>query len=261
MKAHQVKILINKQVSDRYYLLKVDISSIEEKIEPGQFFNLRCSDQLYPFLRRPISVYKINRYNQTLEFLYLVKGLGTKKLAQLKEGQILDMFGPLGQGFHLQDEYDTILLLARGVGIATLAALAQKASEDNRKVIGILSARSQNDLLSADYLSDMGVEIHKVTDEEGTSDINSVTYLIEEILQEYHIKALYTCGSKRLSRLMQEVARREQLPGEIALEEHMGCAMGVCFACVCDLNDGSTTKSVRVCVDGPVFPLEQVVIS
>jgi len=72
---------------------------------------------------------------------------------------------------------------------------------------------------------------------------------------------LYTCGSKRLSRLMQEVARREQLPGEIALEEHMGCAMGVCFACVCDLNDGSATKSVRVCVDGPVFPLEQVVIS
>ncbi|WNS76563.1 dihydroorotate dehydrogenase electron transfer subunit [Bacillus sp. DTU_2020_1000418_1_SI_GHA_SEK_038] len=260
MESRQVRIISNVKVSDRYWHMIVDTSGMKETVEPGQFFNLLCDDGLYPFLRRPLSVYRINSDSNTLEFLYLTKGIGTKKMTELHAGGKIDIFGPLGTGFKINDSEQAILLLARGVGIATLAALAYKAIDYNKRVIAILSARSQNDLLAADFLTSIGVTVFKVTDEEGTSEVTKVEKLVNRILIEYEIHALYTCGSKRLARLMQNVAKREGLPGEIALEEHMGCAMGVCFACVCNIYDGNEIKSARVCVEGPVFPLEQVVL-
>lgn len=100
-----------------------------------------------------------------------------------------------------------------------------------------------------------------MTDEGGTSDVDHVKQLIQEdILPRYKIDSLYTCGSRRLSKLAQSIAFDHQIPGEIALEEHMGCAMGACFACVCDIQEGRERKSVRVCMEGPVFPLEKVVM-
>lgn len=260
MESRQVRIISNVKVSDRYWHMIVDTSGMKETVEPGQFFNLLCGDGLYPFLRRPLSVYRINSESNTLEFLYLVKGLGTTKMTEFTAGEKIDIFGPLGTGFKINDSEQSILLLARGVGIATLAALAYKAAEKNKRVFAILSARCQNDLLAADFLTSIGVTVFKVTDEEGTSEVSEVEKLISSILVNNEIHALYTCGSKRLARLMQKVAKREGIPGEIALEEHMGCAMGVCFACVCNIDDGNEVKSVRVCVEGPVFPLEQVVI-
>jgi dihydroorotate dehydrogenase electron transfer subunit len=260
MESRRVKILSNVKVSDRYWHMIVDASAIKETVNPGQFFNILCGESIYPLLRRPLSVYRTDFENKTLEFLYLVKGLGTQKMAEYRAGDQIDIFGPLGVGFNLKDSHSSILLLARGVGVATLAALAYKAVAENKQVIAILSARSRNDLLSADYLAGLGVQVHKVTDEEGTSEVGKVEALVNGLMAENDVDALYTCGSKRLSRLMQNIAKREELPGEIALEEHMGCAMGVCFACVCNIKDGTETKSVRVCVEGPVFPLEQVVL-
>lgn len=260
MKAHHVNVLSNIQVSDRYWHMKVDTQELAENIQPGQFFNIKCDRNVYPLLRRPLSVYRINTDEQTLEFLYLVKGLGTKRMTEIKAGEKIDIFGPLGVGFQLEEHYETILLLARGVGVATLAALAFESASQGKKVHAILSARSENDLLAADFLESIGVSVYKVTDEAGTSDVKKVEKLISDLMSNVKVDALYTCGSKRLSKLMQAIAKRENLPGEIALEEHMGCAMGVCFACVCDIVEGNEIKSVRVCHEGPVFPLEQVVL-
>lgn len=260
MESRLAPIISNVKVSERYWHMTIDISKFNENIEPGQFFNILCGDSLYPFLRRPLSVYKINQDSKTIEFLYLVKGLGTNRLTTLSAGEEINIFGPLGKGFHLEESGDTILLLARGVGIATLAALAFKAVKQNKKTIAILSARSQNDLLSADYLMKLGVDVYKVTDEEGTSDVNKVENLINKLLLKQKIDTFYTCGSKRLAYLMQCIANREGIPGEIALEEHMGCAMGVCFACVCNVKIGDEIKNSRVCIEGPVFPLSQVIL-
>jgi dihydroorotate dehydrogenase electron transfer subunit len=255
-----VKVLSNIQVSERYWHMVVDSSLIQEEIKPGQFFNLKCSNETDPFLRRPFSIYCINKEERTIEFLYLVKGEGTQKMTRIPAGDRIDVFGPLGEGFTIAEEWDTILLVARGVGIATLAALVQEAARKHVKCIAILSARSQNDLLATDALEKMGAKIYKVTEEDGTSDVNSVRGLMEHIMSEQDIKALFTCGSKRLSLLTQQIAEAHRLPGQIALEEHMGCAMGVCYACVCDIKEEGIMRSVRVCKEGPVFDLNKVVL-
>lgn len=259
MKAYNLKLLSNRQVSTRYWHMIVDRLPIQEEIQPGQFFNIRCGESYYPLLRRPFSIYRINK--DTLEFLYLVKGEGTNKLTELRPGEKVNLFGPLGVPFSLGEDDQTILLLARGVGIATLAALAQEAAARQVQTIAILSARTRDDLLAADTLQGFGAEVYKVTEEDGTSDVENVRRIINRLMETHHIDRAYTCGSKRLSVLLQEIVKERNIPGQIALEEHMGCGMGICYACVCDIRSEGSTRSVKVCQDGPVFPLEKVVLA
>ncbi|GGH88603.1 dihydroorotate dehydrogenase electron transfer subunit [Pullulanibacillus pueri] len=259
MKAYDLKLLSNRQVSARYWHMVVDASAVEDNVQPGQFFNIRCGNTYSPLLRRPFSIYRINK--NTLEFLYLVKGEGTKKLTELEKGETINLFGPLGVPFSLEKEDQTILLLARGVGIATLAALAQEANEMGIKTVAILSARTRDDLLATEALHSFGAEVYKVTEEEGTSDVENVRQILHRILDTHLINRLFTCGSKRLSVLLQGIGKERGIPGQIALEEHMGCGMGVCYACVCDIQRSGAKHSVKVCQDGPVFSLEEVVLA
>ncbi|SDJ52962.1 dihydroorotate dehydrogenase electron transfer subunit [Salimicrobium halophilum] len=259
MKQYEAPVLFNRQVSERYWHIAIDTSMMHEAVEPGQFFHVRCADVDSPFLRRPLSVYQI--HENTIEFLYLVKGKGTTEMTRIREGETLDVLGPLGKGFELYKQSETVLLVARGVGIATLAAVAQAAFIQGSRCVAVLSARTNEDLLAAEYLEDFGAEVHKVTEEDGTSDVGNVRDIIEtDIMARHTIDSIYTCGSRRLSKLSQSISSTFGIPGEIALEEHMGCAMGACFACVCDIREADTLKSVRVCIDGPVFPLNKVVI-
>lgn len=260
METNKLRILKNQQVSTRYWHMIAEAPGLVDRIEPGQFFNILCGNTALPFLRRPFSIYRINKQEGTIEFLYLVQGAGTKEMTNLQTGGLVDLLGPFGFGFYLEKDWNTLLLLARGVGIATLAALAQEAAVQGKKCIAILSARSHDDLLATDVLQSLGADVYKVTEEDGTSDVGQVEQLIERIIQEDVIDAGFTCGSKRLSKLMQKVSEKHRFPAQIALEEHMACAMGACFACVCDIKDGETAKSVRVCTEGPVFDLSKVVI-
>ncbi|WP_283152599.1 dihydroorotate dehydrogenase electron transfer subunit [Guptibacillus hwajinpoensis] len=259
MKKYQAKVLSNKQVSKRYWHMVVDTSMIQTPVKPGQFFHIRCADTFSPFLRRPLSVYRINE--ETTEFLYLVKGQGTIAMSQIKEGDTLDLMGPLGTGFTLDQQAKTILLVARGVGVATLAAVAQAAYNQGTHCVAILSARTKEDLLAAEFLEGFGATVYKVTEEESTSHVEHIEKVIlRDIFSQYKIDCIYTCGSRRLSRLSQKTANKHHIQGEIALEEHMSCAMGACYACVCDIRDQEKIKSVRVCIEGPVFPLDKVVM-
>ncbi|MFS0689368.1 dihydroorotate dehydrogenase electron transfer subunit [Sporosarcina sp. 179-K 8C2 HS] len=260
MEVNQLPILSNVQVSARYWHMVVSAPGLVNRIQPGQFFNILC-ETTFPFLRRPFSIYRINKEEETIEFLYLVQGDGTKKMTEFKAGEKVDVFGPLGVGFTLEKDWETVLLLARGVGIATLAALAQEASNQNKKCIAILSARSHNDLLATETLQGLGAEVYKVTEEDGNSGVEYVEQLIENILAEQRVDAGFTCGSKRLSKLLQAVTRKYIIPSQIALEEHMACGMGACFACVCDIRSENATQSVRVCTEGPVFDLDKVVMA
>ncbi|SER60940.1 dihydroorotate dehydrogenase electron transfer subunit [Salisediminibacterium halotolerans] len=261
MKQHHLPILSNVQISSRYWHMTLDMTEIDETIDPGQFFHIRTTAELSPFLRRPLSIYRINEDNDTLEFLYLVKGMGTIEMTKMKPGETADLLGPLGHGFNLSAETNEILLTARGVGVATLAALAQDATEKGVGCTAILSARSRDDLLSAEMLTELGVTVYKVTEEDGTSDVADVERMMRRLIEENGVEQLYTCGSRRLSRLNQQLLDEYGLSGEIALEEQMGCAMGACFSCVSPIIENGEEQSVRVCYEGPVFPLEKVVIS
>lgn len=261
MKITKAEILSNQWVSRRYCHMKIAIHDWSvAAVKPGQFFHIRTVDSYAPLLRRPFSIYRINEADNTLEFLYLVKGAGTKKLAERKPKQLLDIFGPLGNTFTIPEASKGMLLVARGVGIATLSALAFAAGKKGIPCYAILSARSKEDILVEKELLQAGITTFAVNDEDGTSDPAAVGRLAEELIGRQLVDSVFTCGSKRLAILMKKLAEQHQLFAEIALEEHMGCAMGACYACVCDIQEGDEIRTIRLCQDGPVLPLMKVVL-
>jgi dihydroorotate dehydrogenase electron transfer subunit len=228
-------------------------------VRPGQFFHLTCppapGDPV--FLRRPMSVYQIRPNGGTVEFLYKVKGPGTRGLARLAPGEELDMLGPLGTGFTIDPAWRHIVVVGRGVGLATLAPLAEAAQRTGARIVALLSAQTKRDLMSEDVFAAAGAEVIGVTDEDGSSAVPRVEALLRRLIDEGRADAFYTCGSNRLLRLLQSLGQEFGVPGEVALEQQMACGLGMCFCCVRPVRRGGRTVDLRICRDGPVVGLNE----
>jgi len=251
-------VVSNLWINDQYKHLIVEANPGAMAVQAGQFFHLLCpkSGDDEPYLRRPMSVYRIDRNQDRIEFLYNVVGLGTQQLAKLEPGDGLDMVGPLGQGFRLTDNLGHLLMVARGVGLSTLAPLAMAAHDHGIRVSAILSARTPEVLMAVDYLCQSGAEVHTVTDRDGTSLPEKVEELARHIIAANDTGLLATCGSNRLLKLLQRLGKELEIPGQVALEQLMACGLGMCYCCVRRIGPEGTYK--RVCVDGPVFDLQEV---
>lgn len=248
-------------VNGDYRLLTLDAPRELLDCRPGQFFQILCpvTEQDQPFLRRPMSIYDYDADVGHLRFLYKVAGAGTRGLATLTPGDELNVLGPLGQGFSMPDEWRKLLLVARGVGLATLAPLARQAQQLGRSLIAICSVRAPEYAMSVDLFRSFGAEVMVVTDNDGSSAPKAVRDLIEARIAAGEVDAFYTCGSYRLARLLQKLGARHGIPGEIAVEQQMACGLGMCQACVRPFREGDSVVHRRVCREGPVFPLSELI--
>jgi dihydroorotate dehydrogenase electron transfer subunit len=250
-------IVSNEAVNDEYRLMTLDVPEPATRAVPGQFYHLLCPQkgELQPFFRRPMSIYRIEPDKGRLSFLYKVTGTGTRAMALMDEGETFNIFGPLGVGFSLPANRAPIVVLGRGVGLATMAPLVPYARERGHPVTAILSARSPQVLMSVDEMRDNGADVLTVTDLEGTSDVELVENMLHLLYGQKRLGGVYVCGSNRLMLAAQRVARRLGIFGEVALEQQMACGVGMCFCCVRPFREGDDVVHRRVCCEGPVFPL------
>src|SRR5690625_3632323 len=105
----------NKKIATNIYEIKLS-SYFQGK--PGQFYMIRGWEALDPFLPRTISISNIEK--GMIRFLYEVKGKGTHIISKLKPGDRLELLGPLGNGFDLEDIEGDIAIISGGIGIAPL---------------------------------------------------------------------------------------------------------------------------------------------
>jgi dihydroorotate dehydrogenase electron transfer subunit len=254
---HACRVLEHLWVNARYKYLRLACPApLARSTVAGQFYQIACpvSDAEKPFLRRPMSVYGIGPEEDRIEFLYHVKGLGTRSLERLRCGDTLSIVGPLGRGFSFSADWKRVLLVARGVGLATMAPLVPLAARAGVGITAVLSARSPADLMQQEFLRGAPARVHAVFDADGSSALARVEPLVGRLLAEEQPDMVYTCGSNRLLELLQS----KQVRGEVALEQQMACAMGVCLSCVRLFNEGGDKVFRRVCCEGPVFPLAAV---
>jgi dihydroorotate dehydrogenase electron transfer subunit len=256
---HACNVVENRWVNARYKYLRLACPlPLARHTVAGQFFQLACpvTDTEAPFLRRPMSVYGIGPEEDRIEFLYHVKGVGTRALERLKPGGSLTIIGPLGAGFSFSSDWKRVLLVARGVGLATMAPLVPLAARAGVAITALLSARAPADLMREEFLRGAPAEVHTVLDSDGSSSIERVATLVRRILDQRAPDMVYTCGSNRLLALLQDVLG--STAGEVALEQQMACAMGVCLSCVRLFNEDGAMVFHRVCCEGPVFPIAAV---
>jgi dihydroorotate dehydrogenase electron transfer subunit len=247
-------------INSEYKHLVVDASPKALAVKPGQFFNLLCPspDAGELWLRRPQSVYRIDRENDRLEFLYKCVGRGTFGLATLDVGDELNMVGPLGVGFTIPPACKHIVVLGRGVGLATLAPISQLAGESGIGVTAILSARSAEFVMADDLFAKVG-EVISVLDTDGTSEVEHVEGVLKGLIAKRRADAFYTCGSNRLFQLMKRLGRAHGIPGQVAMEQVMACGLGPCYVCVRTFEVNGKKELRRVCIEGPVFDLQEAV--
>lgn len=251
-------VVSHEWTNEEYKHLVVTASPMMLRVQPGQFFNVLCPspDQGELYFRRPQSVYRVDFEHERIEFLYKVVGRGTQGMATLKPGDPCNLVGPLGVGFKLQPEWRNIVVLGRGVGLATLAPISQLAGDNGVGVTAILSARSPELAMAADLFEKVGTVI-KVLDQDGTSAIENVERIIEGLIAQRKADAFFTCGSNRLMMLMKRLGAKHGIPGEVAMEQVMACGLGPCYICVRTFEVDGKKVLKRVCIDGPVFDLQE----
>ena len=261
--SHHCEVMEHRWVNARYKYLRLRADApLARTTGCGQFYQLRCpvSEQQQPFLLRPMSVYGTGPEEGTIEFLYNVTGVGTRALAELAVGGYMDIVGPLGNTFGFDPAYQRILVVARGVGLATMAPLVREAGAAGVAVTALMSARSPADLMQEEFLRGVPAQVHCAYDSDGSSAVEHIETLLRRLIEEQSPQAVYTCGSHRLLMLLQRVlADYPHIRGEVAMEQRMACGMGVCLSCVRLFDNGGDKQFLRVCREGPVFPISTVV--
>jgi len=261
--SYRCRIVEHYWVNQRYKYIRLESDApIASITRPGQFYQLSCptTAEEQPFLLRPMSVYGTGPESGCIEFLYNVTGVGTRAMATLPAGGEMDIVGPLGNTFTFQKTFRRILVVARGVGLATMAPLIRQSAEAGVGITAVMSARGPADLMEKEFLRGAPAEVHAVFDADGTSAVESVDVLVRQLIDAQRPDAIYTCGSHRLLMLLQRILHNHpEIQGEVAMEQRMACGMGVCLSCVRLFDCQGDKQFLRVCREGPVFKIREVV--
>ena len=219
---------------------------------PGQFVHVKCGEGL--LLRRPISVCTCgtDEPSDLLAIVFEVRGEGTDWLARRPVGHSLDVLGLAGNGFTMKPE-GRYLLVGGGIGIPPMRGCAQYTQG---KSTAILGGRSADKIILQDRFRDECAKVLIATDDGSLGHHGFVDALArQELEQDRAYDAVLACGPKPMLRNVAKVAAEFGVPCQVSMEERMGCGVGACLVCACDMKDGSRK---HVCKDGPVFDSREV---
>jgi len=254
----KAKIILNKRFKGAYWHCVMAAPSLAGEGKPGQFLNIKISDGLKPFLRRPFSIHNV--CGTKLEILYEVVGEGTELLSNKEPGEYLDIIGPLGNGFDSSKATEAqgrqVILVAGGIGIAPLLFLSGKIKAKNK--IAFLGAKKRSQVLCEKEFKDSGCDVKIATDDGSLGFKGRVTDLLKKALAASRGREkpaiIYACGPRPMLKVVCNVAGKMNIPAQVSLEEHMSCGIGACLGCVVKTKKGLE----RVCKEGPVFDAKEL---
>jgi dihydroorotate dehydrogenase electron transfer subunit len=247
--------LSNQKIGPDYYLLKLEMPETTPPVIPGQFFHLKINrhQECYdPLLRRPLSIYDLN--GKDISFVYRVIGKGTGILKDYRDGEGLDMLGPLGNGFRINFHSSRLLIIGGGMGIVPLYLLARRLAVNNQLKVLI----GTNTVDELHYFSNifqmLDISLSTATLDGSSGYKGTVTDLWQNDLS-FKPDFLFTCGPVPMLKKIQIIASDLSIKGQVSLEKRMGCGIGVCLSCIQPTKSGNQ----RVCKEGPVFNLDEVI--
>lgn len=249
------KILENKPVAKDIYEMVLESPEIAKAARPGQFINLRLSDKLDPLLRRPISLHGINPEKGTITMLYLIVGKGTAMMRDMEAGAVIDVLGPLGNGWNCDFEGRYAVLIGGGIGIAPLYPLAKTLAEAGKTVELIVGAKNKEYLTDLSLYETTGVRVTVTTDDGSAGIKGFVTEALANSIQEKNCDYIYACGPLPMLKFVEKLAIANKKPGQVSTESHMGCGLGICLLCPSKVTAGGYK---RTCTDGPVFEIGEL---
>lgn len=252
----EAPVIQNLRFPGHNYLLAIRAPEVARQAVPGQFVMAAEVGPLpYPLLKRAMAVYSLQKENgQSSVITLLIKaiGEGTRRLAELEEGDSISLIGPLGNGFDLSlARGRTSFLLAGGVGIASLYMLAEQLKLAGEEVYLVYGGRTAHELVGLEDFQRLGVPILVTTDDGSAGYKGLITEGLKEYLKDFSPERLvfYTCGPNRMMEAISRIAQERGIPCQVSVEARMACGFGVCLGC-----SVKTIHSYRLaCRQGPVF--------
>lgn len=247
------KILSKARMGDAIYMVLEVGDMVRTSCKgPGQFVHIKCGDGL--LLRRPISVCTCmeDEPSDTLTIVFEVRGEGTQWLADRPKGHSVDVLGLLGNGFSMEKQ-GRYLLVGGGIGVPPMLGCAQYTQGHSTAILGF---RSANKAILHSNFEEVCKDVLVATDD-GTLGYHGYvdTLVRQELTRDNGYTAVLACGPKPMLRNVAKVAGEFGIPCQVSMEERMGCGVGACLVCACDMKDG--TRS-HVCKNGPVFDAQEV---
>ena len=254
MKKHILDLTVSsvEKLNERYALIKLTNEEPLPEMLPGQFVEVRVDNSPKTMLRRPISINYVDYERNELWLLVAGIGDGTKRLIELKKGDMLNCVLPLGNGFTMpKAANERILLVGGGVGVAPLLYFGKCIKAAGAEPVFLLGARSANDLLELEAFEAVGA-VHITTEDGSAGEKGFVTN--HSVLQRERFTLISTCGPKPMMMAVAKYARQVNIPCEASLENMMACGVGACLCCV----EKTTEGNLCVCKEGPVFNIDRL---
>ena len=239
-------------VGKQFVLLRLTSENPLPEMLPGQFVEVRVDETPSVLLRRPISIHYYDKKANELGLLVQLVGNGTRWMATLKAGDVLNVVLPLGNGFTLPaDNTVRPLLVGGGVGVAPLLYLGMKLKEMGITPTFLLGSRTENELMQIAEFEKVG-RVFITTENGAVGEQGYVTQ--HSVLAREQFDQVYTCGPKPMMVAVARWAKGVGVACEVSLENKMACGVGACLCCVEDTKEGN----VCVCKEGPVFSIDKL---
>lgn len=259
--------------------LRLASPELAREVLPGQFFMIRSPGVTNPLLGRPFALYDVwcdqSGAPAGIDVAYLVVGKMTGLMATWTPGTRVEVWGPLGNGFPLAD-CERLLLVAGGIGNTPFPAVAREAlglfrygnrspaqSLPRDRMTLCYGVRSAEYLAGIEDFSSLGIDLRIATDDGSRGHKGFVTDLAAGILDGAEASGIriYCCGPEPMMRAVAKLASRHRVPCWLSLETPMACGFGACFSCVTRVREpGGDWDYRRTCVEGPIFPAEQLAL-
>ena len=246
-------IVSQKCIGTDIYDMVLSFPRGAKEAKPGQFIAMYCEDGT-KLLPRPISICGIDAENGTLRVVYRIAGEGTRLFSKMKEGESLEVLGPLGNGITMKEE--KAIIVGGGIGIPPMLELAKQLSCEKTVVLGY------RDELFLKEEFDACADVVVATEDGGCGTKGTVIDAINEANVDGAV--IYACGPMPMLKALAEYAEAHDMEAQISLEERMACGIGACLGCICKTkkkDHHTNVNNQRICKDGPVFDAKEVVFS
>lgn len=247
------KVISQECIAKDIYSMWIATEAIAREAKPGQFISVYTKDESR-LLPRPISLCEIDREKGALRIVYRIAGSGTREFSRLRAGDTVDILGPLGNGFPLEEaDGKRVMLMGGGIGIPPMLETAKALSGEKLIVSGY-----RDELFLTDELNAAGT-LYLATEDGSAGTKGNVLDAVRE--NRLQADVIFACGPTPMLRAIKAYALENKIPCWISMEEKMACGIGACLACTCqskEVDGHSHVKNKRVCKDGPVFPASEV---
>ncbi|MDR0572221.1 MAG: hypothetical protein LBG48_05195 [Rickettsiales bacterium] len=243
-KVRDVRI-VQKKSYENSFLLTL---SIQDKLNarPGQYVFIYCENLT---IRRAFSIADLT--DDCLTIFFKKRGLGTEFLSKLRPGDVVNLIGPLGQGFSLNREKS--LLIGAGAGVAPVFFAKNFLKKQGVESLLVGGFNTKNEIPDE-------LKLDKYTTIDGSCGFKgNVLEYFTEIIKEYQPSVIYACGPTVVLKTVAEWGLKYKIRTELAMEKEMACGVGVCRGCVIKIKKNEEIINATVCKDGPVFRGEEVV--